>query len=143
MTRETRQRQKKNKKNPRWRHLSKLCRNFKFSGLWPIWSNLEAGFRTHGLYRLTFSLIATLFYLTKMKTELKNLQHSSHTIALSKVTIFDKKCWFISKKVLTSKLRGSLNYKVYFLKLNIGVCLRTKFQVSIIFLTSLRQGWYF
>ena len=30
--------------------------------------------------------------LLKLKTELKNLQHSSHTIALSKDTIFAKKC---------------------------------------------------
>ena len=31
--------------------------------------------------------------LFKLKTELKNLQHSSHIIALSKGTIFAKKCW--------------------------------------------------
>ena len=30
--------------------------------------------------------------LLKLKTELKNLQHSSHTIVLSKDTIFVKKC---------------------------------------------------
>ena len=40
-------------------------------------------------------------------TELKNLKHSIHTIALSKGTIFVKKCLFFAKKyMLTSeKLR--------------------------------------
>ena len=38
---------------------------------------------------LTFSLTITS-YLTK--TENKNKKHSSHTIALSKGPIFDKKC---------------------------------------------------
>ena len=33
-----------------------------------------------------------------MKTELKNLLHSSHTIALSKGTISVKKCCFFCKK---------------------------------------------
>ena len=42
-----------------------------------------------------------------MKTELKNLQHSSHIIALCKGTIFAPKGWFFAKKMLTSaKLRG-------------------------------------
>ena len=47
--------------------------------------------------KLTFSLTVT-FYLTKTKTELKNIWHSSHAIALSKYTIFDIKCWFFAKK---------------------------------------------
>ena len=34
----------------------------------------------------------------KSKTELKNLHHSSHTIALSKGTIFAIKHWFFAKK---------------------------------------------
>ena len=42
-----------------------------------------------------------------MKTEVKNLWHSSHTIAMSKGTIFAKKMLSICKKMLTSaKLRG-------------------------------------
>ena len=36
--------------------------------------------------------------LQKLKTELKNLQHSFHTIALSKGTIFTKKCNYFLKK---------------------------------------------
>ena len=40
--------------------------------------------------KLTFSLIIT--FSQKLKTELINLKHSSHAIALSKGTIFDKKC---------------------------------------------------
>ena len=41
--------------------------------------------------KLIFSLIVT-FILQKLKTELKNLEHSFHTIPLSKATIFNKKC---------------------------------------------------
>ena len=41
------------------------------------------------------------------KTEPKNLQHNSHTIDLSRGTIFAKKCWFFAKKILTSeKIKG-------------------------------------
>ena len=43
--------------------------------------------------------------------------------------------------MLTSaKLRGPRYYKVYFLKLNMGVYLRVKFEVSSIILTGFRQG---
>ena len=35
---------------------------------------------------------SSLFFLEKKKTELKNIGHSSHTIDLSKDTIFAKKC---------------------------------------------------
>ena len=39
--------------------------------------------------------------------QLKNLQHSSHTITLSKGTFLDKNTNFLKKKMLTSpKLRG-------------------------------------
>ena len=47
--------------------------------------------------KIIFSLILT-FYLIKLQTELKNLYHSSHNIALSKSTIFAKKRWFFAKK---------------------------------------------
>ena len=48
------------------------------------------------------------------------------------------------KKMLTSaKWRRSWYYKVYFLKLNMFVYLRTKFQFSSIILTSFRQGGNF
>ena len=74
-----------------------------------------------------------------MKTELKNLLHSSHTVALSKDTIFAKKCWFFVKKMLTSaKLREPWYWKVYFLKLHMCVSFLTEFQVSTIILTSFR-----
>ena len=36
--------------------------------------------------------------LQKLKTGLKNLQDSSHTITSSKGTIFAKKCKFLAKK---------------------------------------------
>ena len=45
----------------------------------------------HAFYiKLTFSITKT-FVLQKLKRELKNLYHSSHTITLSKGTIFAKK----------------------------------------------------
>ena len=43
------------------------------------------------ILKIIFSSIAT-FYLTKVKSELKNLKRSSQTIGLSKGTIFAKKC---------------------------------------------------
>ena len=47
--------------------------------------------------------------LRKRKTELKNLKHSSHTVALGKGIIFAKKRCFFSDKMLTSaNLRGPL-----------------------------------
>ena len=41
--------------------------------------------------KLTFSL-TKIFYLTKTENETKSFLHSSHTIILSKGTIFAKKC---------------------------------------------------
>ena len=71
------------------------------------------------------------FILQKLKAELKTLLHSSHIIALSKGTIFAKKCYFFSKKMLTSaKLREPWYRNVYFLKLHMCVKLHTKCQVS-------------
>ena len=35
---------------------------------------------------------SNLFVLQKLKTKLKNLQHSSHTFSFSKSTFLDKKC---------------------------------------------------
>ena len=54
--------------------------------------------------KLTFSLKIT-FYLTKTEKELKNFQHSSHTIALSKGIIFAKKCLFLQKNADISKIK--------------------------------------
>ena len=41
--------------------------------------------------KLIFSLTVT-FILQKLKTDLKNIGHSSHNIGLSKCTIFGIKC---------------------------------------------------
>ena len=76
--------------------------------------------------KLTFSLKIT-FYLTKTEKELKNFQHSSHTIALSKGIIFAKKTLIFCTKMLTSAI------------LNLCVYLCTKFQVSSIIITSFKQ----
>ena len=77
--------------------------------------------------KLTFSLKIT-FYLTKTEKELKNFQHSSHTIALSKGIIFAKKTLIFCTKMLTSAI------------LNLCVYLCTKFQASSIIITSFKQG---
>ena len=59
--------------------------------------------------KLTFSLtiITIIFYLTNLKTELKNLSDSNHTIALNKGTILVKKNpdYFCKKKLTLAKLR--------------------------------------
>ena len=55
--------------------------------------------------------------LRKLKKELKILLHSSHTIALSKGTIFAKNCWFFAKKYADiSKINGFLVLKGKFCK---------------------------
>ena len=71
--------------------------------------------------------------LSYKNTELKNLQHSSHNIALSKSTIIATK---LQKNVNISKIKKA----VCFLKLQMCVYLRTKFQFSGIILTSFRQN---
>ena len=57
--------------------------------------------------KLTFALLATYYLLQKLKTELKNLQHSSHTIALKKGTIFAKNAEFLQKNDDISKIKRS------------------------------------
>ena len=47
--------------------------------------------------KLTFSKIVPLI-LQQLKIELKCLQYSAHTIALSKSTILTRKCRFLAKK---------------------------------------------
>ena len=90
-----------------------------------------------------FSLAVT-FYLRK--TELRF--HSSFKV-YTVFTLFlwvelpflPQKCEFLQKQMLTStKLKGSWYWKVYFLKINRCVNLRTKFKVFSIILTSFRQG---
>ena len=49
--------------------------------------------------KLIFSLKGS-FYLTKIE--------NSHTITLSKITIFDKKCQFFAKKANISKIKKAL-----------------------------------
>ena len=87
-----------------------------------------------------FSVIVT-FCHTKTQNRTKNLKHSSNNIAFSKGTFSDKKCYFFCKKMLTlAKLRRPRHWKVYFLKLHIGVYLCAKLEVSSIILTSFRRG---
>ena len=52
--------------------------------------------------------------LQNLKTELKNLWSSSHTIALSKGTVFAKKCCFFEKKADISKIKKTLVLKSIF-----------------------------
>ena len=51
-----------------------------------------------------------------MKTELKNFQLISHTIVLTKGTVFVKKCRFFSKNADISKIKGILILKGVFSK---------------------------
>ena len=55
-----------------------------------------------------------LFILQKLKTELKNLYRSSHTIALTKDTIFAKNTKFLQKNADISKIKGALTLKDLF-----------------------------
>ena len=61
---------------------------------------------------LTFSIII-IFILQKLKTELKNLEHSSHTIALSIGTIFTTIFNYFCKQKNAdiSKIKGALVLK--------------------------------
>ena len=64
-------------------------------------------------------------FLQKLKTKLKNLYHTSHTIPLSKGTLFDKKDAILQKNADNSTERYiSWNYMCAYL--------RTKFQVYTI-----------
>ena len=49
-------------------------------------------------------LLTAIFYFKNWKTELENLKCSSPTIAFSKGTIIDKKCWFLQKNADISKI---------------------------------------
>ena len=69
-----------------------------------------------------------------MKTELKNLKHSSHTAALSKGTIFAEIADIIKIK------RFLVLTHIFFKTTYMCVYLRTKFQVSSIILTSFKRG---
>ena len=94
--------------------------------------------------KLLFSLIAT-FYITKTKNRTKKFLNS-HTIALSKSTIFAKNADFLEETADISKIKRVLvlNSKRYIiLALHIWVYLRTKFKVSRIILTSFTQEGHF
>ena len=98
-------------------------------------ANLEQSrSRTLGVWsvKLRFSLVA-FFYLTKTENRAKNLKCSSHIIALNKVL-------YLTKMLTSANLKGFCYWKAYFLKLNIRLYLRVKFQVSSIIVTSFRQG---
>ena len=128
-TKETKQRQK----NRRWRNVGDL------SDLWPIWSNSEAGFRTHSV-KLKISIIVT-FYLKTLKTEnrtKKTLTQFSHYYFNWRCYIYQKMLLFAKKMLTSAKRRGSCTKRYIFWNY-MCVYLRTKFQVSIIILTSFRQ----
>ena len=81
----------------------------------------------HGLKKLYFHQQYS-FILKKLQTKVNHLQHSSHTIALSKASFF---------------LSGIAITQEYFLKLHMGVYLRTKFGISGIILTGFKQGLFY
>ena len=55
--------------------------------------------------KVMFSVIATHWNLLKLKTELKNLKHSSHIIALGKGTFLDKNSNFLQKNADIAKIK--------------------------------------
>ena len=66
--------------------------------------------------KLTFSIIV-IFYPAKTENRPKNLQHNSHTIALSKGTVFTRKCCFLQqqqKNADNSKIKKALVLKAIF-----------------------------
>ena len=77
--------------------------------------------------KLTFSLIV-IFILHKLKTELKNLQDSSHIVALSKGTIVAKKGCFLEKKTDIRKIKRASVTKGIF-HATMYVCVHT-YQIS-------------
>ena len=86
------------------------------------------------IFKVTFSL-NLIFYLTNLKIEVRIIQHSCHTIALSKNTIF-------TKNVDISNFGKTLPLKCIFSETALCVGLRTMFKVSLINLTSpTRWGW--
>ena len=52
-----------------------------------------------------------IFYLTKTENRTKKLQHSSHTIALSKGAILPENAHFLQKNTDISKIKGILVLK--------------------------------
>ena len=87
-----------------------------------------------------YSSIITL-YLTETENRTKtNLQHSFHTIALGKGTIFAKKADFLQKNADIKKIKRGLILKGIFSETKyVCVYFRVKFEVSSIILTSFRQ----
>ena len=53
------------------------------------------------------------FYLTKAENRTKKSLHSFHTITLSKVITFVKKCWIFEKKFWNQQNWGDLGTKKY------------------------------
>ena len=96
-------------------------------------ANLEQSrSRTLGIWSVKLSSLA-FFYLTKTENGTKNFKCSSHIIALNKVLC-------LTKMLTSANLKRFCYWKAHFLKLNICVYLRVKFQVSSIIVTSFRQG---
>ena len=74
--------------------------------------------------------------LQKLKTELKDLKHSSHTIDLSKVAIVaPKKADFCQINSEISKINEVLVLNGIFFETTYDLYLNTKFQVSSLILT--------
>ena len=79
--------------------------------------------------------------LQKLKTELKNFQHSCHTITLSKSTIIAKNADFLQENADISKIKGALVLKVIFSETTYG-CVLT-YQISSVILKNFRQEFNF
>ena len=87
----------------------------------------------------TYIIINSNLLFTKTEKRTKKSQLSSQTVSLNKGSILSKKCRSFAKNVDIRKIRRPWYQKVYFMKLNMDVCLSTKFKVSSIILTVFRQ----
>ena len=79
--------------------------------------------------------------MQKLKTELKNIQRSSHDIAMSKGTFFPENVFFFCKENADISKTGPGTNKNFFWNYICVCTYARKFQVSSIILTSFRQGW--
>ena len=87
--------------------------------------------------KFMFSLTVT-FCLAKTENKTKKSNIALTLLLWVKVLFWIKIANFCKKMLTSAKLRGPRYYKVYFLKLSIGVYLRAKSEVSSIILTSFR-----
>ena len=98
--------------------------------------------------KVMFSVTVTIC-LTKTENRTKNVQHSSHTIALSKGTFQDKKHFFCKKNADINKIKGAQSLKGIFSKTMYGCVLtcqikplKSPFRLGLIRYALLVKNWW-